>query len=240
MATRSGNTPAHLGLVDVVGKWSREDGKTRKDLAKEKKQAEQEKQKATIRKAASLKKRMAEVDASDIMPKPQGMNKCQLQHTYGYVKLPLTIENIPGSDDSESEAVGKVVHDGTETKHVMMEEELEKEAPPKKKKKPSFCDAIRKYLDDEGNVLGSGGAFQHTNYMEITENPDGNDDLDEVVVSQWNNFDLIWCDTYKQCTSSFDLPPKSLPLLPSWLGTWDKNQAQWGGRTIWPPTLWQL
>jgi hypothetical protein len=126
---------------------------------------------------------MAEVNASDITPKPQGMNKHQLQCTYSYAKLPLTIENVLGSDDSESKAVGKVVHDGTEAEHVMTEEKLEKEAPPKKKKKPSFCDAIRTYLNDEGNVFGSGGLFQHTNYMEITENPDGNDDLDKVVVS---------------------------------------------------------
>ena len=183
MATRSGNTTAHPGLVDVVGKQSWEDGKTRKDLANEKKEAKEEKQKATIHKVASLEEHMTEVDASNIMPKPQGMNKRQLQHTYSYSKLLFTIENIPGYDDSESEAVGKVVHGGTETEHVMTEEELEKEAPPKKKKKPGFHNAIRMYLDDEGNVLGSGGAFQHTDYMEITENLDGDDDLDEVVVS---------------------------------------------------------
>jgi len=64
MATRSGNTTAHLGLVDVVGKRSWEDGKTRNDLAKEKKQAKEEKQKATICKLPVSKKCMAEVNAS--------------------------------------------------------------------------------------------------------------------------------------------------------------------------------
>jgi len=60
---------------------------------------------------------------------------------------------------------GKAVHDGTEAEHVMTEEKLEKEAPPKKKKSPVFVMLSGHISMMRAMFLRSGGVFQHTNYM---------------------------------------------------------------------------
>jgi hypothetical protein len=61
MNTRATNATAHPGLVVAPMKRT-QDGKTKKELAKEKKQAKEEKKKALIRTVASLERRMAEDD----------------------------------------------------------------------------------------------------------------------------------------------------------------------------------
>ena len=188
MTTRSANAAAHPGRVVATKKRSREDGKTKKELAMERKLAKEEKQKANIRKVANFEKRLAEDDGPDITPKPQDMSKRQLKHTISYAQLPLTADNISNFDDSGSEAARKDMHDGTETENVVTEEE----APPKKKSKPGFRDAVRMYLDgDKDNTPKSKDVRQRADYVEIDDSQDDDDGLqDEVMVSQWNNFNI--------------------------------------------------
>ena len=80
------------------------------------------------------------------------------------------------------------MHDGTETENVVTEEE----APPKKKLKPGFCNAVRMYLDgDKDNTPKSKDVHQHADYVEINNSQDDDDGLqDEVMVGQWNNINM--------------------------------------------------
>jgi hypothetical protein len=201
MTTRSTNATAHPGLVVATAKRT-QDGKTKKELAKEKKQAKEEKKKASIRTVASLERRMAEADdAFDVTPKPQGTNKRQLQRTRSYAQLPLTLESPNNSfespNNSGSEAAGNGMHDGTETDHNTTEEE----APPKKKAKSGFRDAIRMHLDGEVNISKPKDRRQRTDYVEIPDSQD-EDELDEATVSQPKTSLILQCDT----TLTKDIP----------------------------------
>ena len=166
---------------------------TKKDLAIERKLAREEKQKANICKVANFEEHLAEDDVPDIMPKPQDMNKCQLKCTISYAQLPLTAENISNFDDLESEAVRKDMHNRTETEHVVMEEE----APPKKKLKPGFHNAVRMYLDgNKGNTQKSKGVCQHADYVKIDNSQDDDDHLQNVQHAIILTKDTPACYTY--------------------------------------------
>jgi hypothetical protein len=186
MATRSANATAHPGLVVVSTKRTRDDGKTKKEVAKEKKQAKEEKQKVAVRKVASLEKRMAEEEgAANITPKPRGTNNNQLRRTFSYAQIPLTDENVSDSDYSANDADGRGTQDGDTEPNT-----TDKEAPPKKKKKSAFRDAVRQYLDDDPN-LEYGRQHtnrQHSDDVEIVESGSDIDDLYEVVVSRQAKF----------------------------------------------------
>jgi len=183
MATRSGNASAHPGLVVAPMKRTRDDGKSKKEIAKEKKQVKEEKQRAAVRKVASLEKRMVEEeDAANIMPKPRGKNGNQLRRTIGYAQIPLTDENISDSNYSANDADGGGTQDGDTEPNT-----TDKEAPPKKKKKKktAFRDAVRQYLDNNPNLEYG---CQRSDDVEIIESGSDIDDLYEVVVSRQAKF----------------------------------------------------
>ncbi|KIM89612.1 hypothetical protein PILCRDRAFT_84589 [Piloderma croceum F 1598] len=176
MTTHSANTTAHPGLVFAAAKRTQEDGKTKKELAKVKKQAKEEKKKDTIRAVASLEKRMAEADDTfDVTLKPQGTSKHQLQCTRSYAQLPLTFES---PNNSGSEAAGNDMHDGTETEHNMTEEEV----PLKKKAKLGFHNAVQMHLDREVNILKPKDRHQCTDYVEIHNSQDEDDELYKATI----------------------------------------------------------
>ena len=182
MNTRAGNATAHPGLVVAPLKRTRDDGKTKKEIAKERKQAKEEKQKAIVHKVASLEKRIAEdQDAANITPKPQGTNSRQLRRTLSYAQIPLTKETVPDSDNSASDDVGEGMHDGDTEPNT-----TDQEAPPKKKskQKPSFRDAVQRYLDEDGNLKSEyvrpRTDHQYTDDMEIVESGSDGDDLYDV------------------------------------------------------------
>ena len=64
--TCSANAATYPGRVVAVKKRSREDGKTKKELAMERKLEKEEKQKANIRKVANFENHLAEDDGPDI------------------------------------------------------------------------------------------------------------------------------------------------------------------------------
>ena len=178
MATRSGNASAHLGLVVAPMKRTRDDGKLKKEVAKEKKQAKEEKQRAAICKVSSLEKRMVEEeDTANITPKPRGKNGNQLRRTISYAQIPLTNENILDSNDTD----GGGTQDGDAELNL-----TDKEAPPKKKKKPGFREAVQQYLDDDPNLEYG---CQRSDDVEIIESGSNIDALYEVVVSRQAKFE---------------------------------------------------
>ena len=86
-------------------------------------------------------------DAANITPKPWGKNGNQLHCTISYAQIPLTDENISDSNYSVNDTDGRGTQDGDTEPNM-----TDKEAPPKKKKKSGFCDAVWEYLNDDPNL----------------------------------------------------------------------------------------
>jgi hypothetical protein len=183
MATRFGNASAHPGLVVAPMKQTQDDGKSKKEVAKEKEQAKEEKQRAAVRKVASLEKRMVEEeDTANIPPKPQGKNGNQLRCTISYAQIPLTDENISDYNYSVNDADGGGTQDGDTEPNT-----TDKEMPPKKKKMSAFRDAVQQYLNNDPNLEYG---CQHSDDVEIIESGSDIDHLYEVVVSRQAKFKM--------------------------------------------------
>jgi hypothetical protein len=161
-------------------KRTRDDGRTKKDVAKERKQAKEQKLKANVRKVATLEKRMAkDEEVVNFTPKPGGKKYRKLRRTYAYAEIPLTKAAAPDPNDSGVNNTEDGTHDGDTESNT-----TDDEAPPKKKSKPGFRDAVQKYLDEDHHS-NSGSAREHTKlHADDAETAESESDTDEVVVSQ--------------------------------------------------------